>query len=339
MPPLRVLVLGAGFFGRKWAQTIQASPDCALAGVVSRSPDRVAEIRRDLGLPGLPAHATLEEALTAGTADAVVVAWPQMLHRDAIVGALGAGLHVLTEKPLATSMTEARAIVEAHRARPDRVVMVSQNFRWRPHVRALGRAVRDGRAGRPCHVRLECRQAIRRPTVDAWREAMAEPYLVDFAIHHFDLLRYVTGADPVEVTGLSFRPSWSWLRGNTAAAAIMTMTGGLVVDYGGTMVAQGLETPQEGLIVVEGDAGILRLDGGSAVTLHGQGEPRTLPAEPVPEGELGHGLAEFVRAVRDGRRPETDLADNVKSFAIVAAVLESARTGRVVRVADLLAGL
>jgi predicted dehydrogenase len=101
------------------------------------------------------------------------------------------------------------------------------------------------------------------------------------------------------------------------------------------MVAQGGETPQEGLITVLGERGALHLDAGSQVVLLGQGEARALPPEPIPEGELGHGLAVFVDAVRTGRRPETHLEDNVRSLALTLAVKESARSGRAVRPADL----
>ncbi|HEV8676546.1 MAG TPA: Gfo/Idh/MocA family oxidoreductase [Methylomirabilota bacterium] len=339
MAPLHMLVWGSGFFGRKWLEAIKNRPDCVVAGIVSRAPGRLDGLRRDLDLPDVPGSASLDEALARGPADAVVVALPEMLHRDAIVQALGAGLHVLTEKPLAMTMAEARAIVEAARARRDRVVMVTQNFRWRPHTRALRRAIADELVGRPEHLMLECRQQIRRTTVDAWREQMADPFLLDFAIHHMDLIRYLTGDEAREVVGVTLRPSWSWFAGDAAAAAILTMASGLVVDYGGTMVAQGGETPQEGLITVLGARGTLHLDARSEVRVLGQGEPRALPPEPVPDGELGHGLAQFVDAVRTGRRPETHLEDNVRTLALLLAVQESARTGRTVRPADLMSFL
>jgi predicted dehydrogenase len=335
MAALRVVTWGSGYFARKWLEAVKGRADCVPVGVVSRDPDRLSPLRRDLDLPGMAGYPSLEAAVARGRPDAVIVALPEMLHADAIVRALDAGLHVLTEKPLATSADEARVIVKAAAARPDRVVMVCQNFRWRPHTRALARAVRDGVVGRPGSLTLTCRQQIRRTTVEGWREQMAEPYLLDFAIHHLDLLRYVTGEEATEVVGLAFRPEWSWFAGNTAAAALIRMASGLVVDYGGTMVAQGLETPQEGLITVIGERGTLHLDERSELRLLGAGEPRTLPTEPLPDGELGHGLARFVDAVRHGQPPETHLLDNVRSFALVLAILESAHAGRAVRPADL----
>ncbi len=333
---MRILVWGAGFFGRKWIETVRARADCQVAGVISRSAERVAELRRDPALAGVPAHTGLEEAAAGGRADALIVALPQMLHREAILKALEAGFHVLTEKPLAMTMDDARAIFQATRDHPDRAVMVNQNFRWRPHTLALRRAVREGRIGRPGRAVFECRQRVLRKTVEGWREDMPEPFLLDYAIHHCDLMRYLTGQEPREVVGVSFQPAWSWYKGNAAAAAIVTMQDGLVVSYGGTMVSQGLDTPQEGLITLTGEQGTLHLDDRCQVNLLGQGEPRVIPHESVPEGELGHGLAEFLDAIRTRRLPETHVGDNIRSLALLLAILESVRRREPVRPADLL---
>jgi predicted dehydrogenase len=134
----------------------------------------------------------------------------------------------------------------------------------------------------------------------------------------------------------SFRPSWSWLEGNPAAAAIVSMKGGAVVAYGGTMVSLGLETPQEGLVTIIGEKGTLHLDGKSQLNLLGQGDPRILPQEPIPGGELGYSLAEFLAAVREKRRPKTCVVEHIKSLAVMLAAAESSRVGRAVDVAELL---
>ena len=336
MARFRFVVLGAGFFSRKWIETIKAGDDSEVVGIASRSRSVAEGLKRDFDLTGATLYAGWKEALDSSKADGVIITLPQMLHPEATVRALRAGLHVLCEKPLAVDMAGARAVVEETRKYPDRVVMVNQNFRWRPHIQSMRRGIQEGVVGRVGHIMVECRQQIRRKTVEAWREKMPEPYLLDFAIHHFDLIRYLTGDEVARAVGLGFRPSWSWFEGNSAATAIFTLRDGALVDYGGTMVSLGAETPQEGLITVIGEKGTLRLDEASQVTLHGQGDTRTLSQDPIPGGELGHALAEFLAAVREKRQPETHVAEHIRSLAISLAAAESSKRGHWVETAELL---
>jgi len=335
MAPFRLMICGAGFFTRKWLEVIAARDDVQVVGIASRTTERVEELRRDFKLSGATAYKGWEEAVSRGQADGVLITLPQMFHPEAAIQALKAGLHVLVEKPLALDMTSARGVYEETGRHPGQTLMVNQNFRWRPHVQALRKAIQDGLVGRVGHVMIECRQQLRRTTVGGWREKMSDPFLLDFAIHHFDMMRYALGDEVVRVMAQSFRPSWSWLEGNPAAAAIVTMRNGAVVDYGGTMVSLGLETPQEGLVTVIGEKGTLHLDGKSQLNLLGQGDPRVMAQEPIPGGELAYSLAEFLAAVREKRRPKTCVVEHIKSLAVMLAAAESSRGGAAVEVAEL----
>lgn len=335
MAPFRLMIWGAGFFTRKWLEVIATRDHVEVVGIASRTTERVEELRRDFALSGATVHQSWEDAAEQGRADGVLITLPQMFHPEATIRALKAGLHVLVEKPLALDMASAQAVYEESRRHPDSTLMVNQNFRWRPHVQALRKAIQEGMIGRVGHLMVECRQQLRRTTVGGWRERMPDPYLLDFAIHHFDMMRYTTEDEPAQVIAKSFRPSWSWLEGNPAAVAIVTMRNGAVVDYGGTMVSLGLETPQEGLVTVIGEKGTLHMDGKSQLNLLGQGEPRILPQEPIPGGELGYSLAEFLGAVREKRRPKTCVVEHIKSLAAMLAAAESSQRGAAVDVAKL----
>jgi len=335
MATFRLMIWGAGFFTRKWLEVIAGRDDVQVVGIASRTTERVEELRRDFKLSGATVYKGWEDAAGRGQADGVLITLPQMLHPEAAIRALKAGLNVLVEKPLALDMAGARAVYEEAGRHPDQTVMVNQNFRWRPHVQALRKAVQDGLVGRVGHVMVECRQQLRRTTVGGWREKMSDPFLLDFAIHHFDMMRYALADEVVRVMAQSFRPSWSWLEGNPAAAAIVTMRNGAVVDYGGTMVSLGLETTQEGLVTVIGEKGTLHLDGKSQLNLLGQGDLRILPQEPIPGGELGYSLNEFLSAVREKRRPKTCVVEHIKSLAVMLAAAESSRRGAAVEIAEL----
>jgi predicted dehydrogenase len=335
MAGFRFVLLGAGFFARKWLEVIATRADVEVVGIATRSAARADELKRDFALPGAIVYPEWETAAARGGADGALITLPQMLHPEAAIRALRAGLHVFVEKPLSVDIAGARAVYDETVRHPAQVVMVNQNYRWRPHVQAFRRGIRDGCIGRVGQLMIEVRQQIRRKTTDAWREAMPEPFLLDFAIHHFDLMRYLTGDEAVRVIGQSFRPSWSWYAGNAAAGAIVTLRGGAVVSYAGTMVSLGLETPQEGLVTAIGGKGTLCLDGESQVRLLGQDQPRLLPQEPLPGGELGYSLAEFLAAVREKRRPATCVVEHIKSLALTIAAVESSRRGRAVEVVEL----
>ncbi len=336
MDQLRVLVLGAGFFGKNWLRELSVCPDCEVAGLVAKHPDLLAAVGDEFKIPASRRFATIAEGLEGSKAQAVVVALPEMVHREAIVAALERGLHVLTEKPLAMTMAEAAEIVRAARRAAGSVLMVDQNYRWRPQTQTLRNAVREGRVGQVASITYEFRQPITRTTTDAWREQMAHPYLHDMAVHHFDLMRACTGLDCLQVTAMGVRPPWSWYQGVPGVDAVLTFEDSVSVAYSGSMVARGLATPQEGIITVMGERGALRLEADSQVRCYGEkGEAELVPAAPLAFADQAYALREFLGAIRDGRKPETDVEDNVLTLAMVEAAITSEETGLAVAVAPL----
>jgi len=334
---MRFLILGLGFFGRNWLREVVACPECEVAGIVAKHPDLLATVGEEFKVPPSWRYATIEEGLDRAEAQAAIVALPEMVHKTAIVAALERGLHVLTEKPLAMDMVEAAAVVRAARRAGLSIVMVDQNYRWRPQTMALRRAVREGKIGRVESASYEFRQAIARKTTDAWREQMPHPYLHDIAVHHFDLLRACTGQECTELVAWGVRPPWSWYQGVPALDAILSFDQGLSVSYTGSMVARGFSTPQDGIITLVGEGGTLRLEADSRVRWYRDGQVEVIPPEAMPFSDTAYALREFLAAIRERRRPETHVEDNVRSLAMVAAAVSSVEKRQPVAVAPLLA--
>jgi predicted dehydrogenase len=336
MDKLRVLVLGGGFFGKNWLRELPACAECEVAGVVAKHPELLAAVGEEFKVPVERRFATIGDGLERAGAQAVVVALPEMVHKEAILAALGRGLHVLTEKPLAMTMAEAADIVRAARCSPASVVMVDQNYRWRPQNRTLRQAVRDGRIGRVASVSYEYRQPITRTTTDAWREQMPHPFLHDMAPHHFDLLRASTGLECQQVMAVGVRPAWSWYKGVPSVDAILSFEQGVSASYTGSMVARGLATPQDGIITVVGEGGTLRLEPDSRVVWYDEaGGSEVIAPVTMPFTDLAATLREFLAAIREGRKPETHLEDNVRTLAMVAAAIRSVETHQPVAVTPL----
>ncbi|HEX9900840.1 MAG TPA: Gfo/Idh/MocA family oxidoreductase [Candidatus Methylomirabilis sp.] len=334
---MRFLILGLGFFGRNWLREVVACPECEVAGIVAKHPDLLATVGEEFKVPPSRRYATIEEGLDRAGAQAAIVALPEMVHKTAIVAALERGLHVLTEKPLAMDMVEAAEVVRAARRVNSTIVMVDQNYRWRPQTMALRRAVREGKIGRVESASFEFRQAIVRKTTDAWREQMPHPYLHDIAVHHFDLLRACTGQECTELVAWGVRPPWSWYRGLPALDAILSFDQGLSVSYTGSMVARGFSTPQDGIITLVGEGGTLRLEADSQVRWYRDGQVEVIPPEAMPFSDTAYALREFLAAIRERRRPETHVEDNIRSLAMVAAAVSSVEKRQPVAVGPLLA--
>jgi len=337
MNRIPVLVLGLGFFGKNWLKEISACPECEVAGVVAKHPDLLATVGEEFNVPPARRFATIEEGLDRSQAQAVIVALPEMIHKAAILAALKQGLHVLTEKPLAIDMIEAAAIVRAARHAKGVILMVDQNYRWRPHTQALRKTVREGKVGRVMSVGYEFRQAITRTTTDAWREHMPHPYLHDIAVHHFDFLRACTGLECTELMAFPVRPAWNWYRGLPAVDVIMTFEQGLNVTYTGSMVARGFTTPQDGIITLVGEGGTLRLEADQQVRWYHDSGVEVIPPEPMSFTDTAYALREFLAAIREGRRPETHVEDNLRSLAMAAAAIISVEKHKPVAVASLVA--
>jgi len=335
MDRLPILVLGAGFFGKNWLRQVTDCPECELVGLVAKHPDLLASVGEEFGVPASRRYPTIAEGLERSGCRAVVVALPVMVHREAILAALAAGKHVLTEKPLAMTLAEARDIVLAARRAAGATVMVDQNYRWRPQTQALRRAVREGTVGKLGAVSCEFRQPITRTTTDAWREQMPHPYLLDMAVHHFDLLRACTGLECVEAVARGVRPPWTWYQGIPGVDALFTFEQGVGVSYTGSMVAQGFATPQDGIISVVGERGTLRLEADSQVRCYRGTAVEVIPPPAMRHTDCAYALREFLAAIRDRRRPETHVEDNVRSLAMAEAAIRSVETGQPVNVTPL----
>ncbi|MFW6693878.1 Gfo/Idh/MocA family protein [Streptomyces sp. MAR4 CNX-425] len=339
--PLRVVVVGAGRMARLWLRTIAASPDVTLAGVVDTDPAAAVRALQETGAGEVPTGTSLTALARAAAADAVVDVTVPEAHLPVTLEALGLGLPVLGEKPLAATLAEALRLAAAAEA-AGRLFMVSQSRRYHPHLFAFrDRAAALGRPG------ILTTEFFRDPHFGGFRDAMDHPLLIDMAIHPFDTARWLLDADPVSVHCEEYNPPWSWYAGAAATTAVFEMTGGSRYVFTGSWCSPGLTTSWNGAWRLSSEHGSLVWDGANPVTAEAadaaNAADAAVPApaapapdaQPVPKGITGS-LAEFVRALRTGDVPMGEVHDNVRSLAMVTAAVESAETGRRVRVDALL---
>jgi predicted dehydrogenase len=326
--PLRVVQAGAGGMGRAWLRTIAANPDVVLAGLVDLDVGVARAAADEHGFHEVPVASSIGEL--AGGADAVIDVTVPLAHPVVSVDALLRGLPVLCEKPLAETVRECLPMIAASEV-SGKLLMVSQSRRYFRTGAAFGRQL----AGLGTIGSLSC-EFFKAPHFGGFRERMAEPLLIDMAIHQFDLARKLIGAEPVSVYCESYNPDWSWFDGNAAASALFTFANGARFAFTGSWCAPGLETSWNGRWRAIGSAATAIWDGEKppvAELASGEALPVVLSDDPE---EIAGSLTEFVDAVRTSTVPQSEVHSNVISVAMVEAAVRSASTGTPVRIADVL---
>jgi len=290
-----------------------------------------------------PGYGRLEEALAAVDCDAVLVASPPGTHHAVAKDALAAGKHVLCEKPLATNLEDAFDLVGVAE-RAQRILMVSQNYRYNAPFRAMQRLVMQGELGDLASIRISFRRDTRSLFApEDFRYSMRHPYVLDMSIHHFDLLRAATGRDVRSVYARGWRVPDSPFVHQPAVAALLDLEGGVPVIYEGDWATHEPETSWNGDWEIIGEDGRLLWSG----SLDDRGTGEVIferwgrGSHPVEQHDL-----EFVEreatlqalraAIEGGEPPETVGADNVKSLAAMLGCVKSIESGDPVDVSALL---
>lgn len=331
---LALIQVGLGGFGRSWAHIAQQSTAATLAAVVDTAPQARAWAADTLGVP---TFASLADALAAQPADAVLVATPPDSHHAVATTALRAGRHVLVEKPLASTLAEAEAMVATANA-AGRVLMVSQNYRFRPAARAVQAVVAGGDLGDLVAVRIHFRRDTRTGFgVGNFRYTMRHPLLLDMAIHHFDLLRAVTGCNVTRLSARSWAAPDSLYQHHPTTVVTMALAGGATAVYDGDWASRDGDTSWNGAWDILGEKGRLTWRGGvdNAETaelrleLWGR-EPRDMLLPVLPLTDRPAVLNAFAGAIATGEPPETCAADNIHSLAIVLGAVAASESGAVV---------
>src|SRR5882757_5257930 len=144
MTTTRIGLAGYGFGGRIFhAPLIAAAAGAELAGVVTRSPERRAELAADH--PGVPAFDSLSDLAAAG-ADAIAISTPAETHIPLVLEAIGLGLAVVCDKPFALDAAQARVAVSAAES-AGVVLSVYQNRRWDSDLLTARRLLAEGTLG------------------------------------------------------------------------------------------------------------------------------------------------------------------------------------------------
>jgi predicted dehydrogenase len=203
---LRIGIVGMGGMGWFHASRYFQIPGAEVKAIADIRPDRLEaknavqiNIENKASLPDLSAvqrFADAEQLIARADVDVVDICLPSYLHAQYAIRALGAGRHVLCEKPMALSLTDADAMIAASKA-AGRKLMIAQCIRFWPEYQYLKRAVREGTYGKL--LSLNMYRIGGRPAGWGWEDWFMDPArsggsLYDLHIHDVDFVNSMLGA-------------------------------------------------------------------------------------------------------------------------------------------------
>jgi len=198
MSVLSIALCGCGFIADLHARAVQAAGGARVVGVANH---RLETARAFAATHGIE-HVTADWAtlVTAADVDAVVIGTPNALHAPQALAALGAGKHVLVDKPMALTVAEGEAMVRAAEE-ADRLLLVGHMWRYRDEVRALRERIARGDLGRVVRTHGYGIHAGWGPSGWFTDPALAGGgALIDMGIHAIDTARFLLGdPEPVRV--------------------------------------------------------------------------------------------------------------------------------------------
>ncbi len=336
MTRLKVAVLGTGVMGSRHAAAIADSPLCELVGVADPDISR----RQGAAEHFNCRHAENLATLLADTVvDAVVVAAPDRLHADVVVNALGSGVHVLVEKPIADTVAAARRMQAAANASGRRLA-VAHILRHDARYVGAAAAVASGSLGDAVHVRAS--RLVPR-SVGAANNG-ASPIWMYQGVHDIDLVQWISGQRITEVQAITTEKILADM-GRHGADAVFILArlqdGGIAaIDLGWALLdsdPSGLRAEFE-VVGTTGSARIVVADQGLAILDQGGYRLPDTMHWPTPydrtAGDLSAQLTEFATALIDDREFVVPLEDTIAAVAVVEAVERAVASGQPVAVAD-----
>jgi myo-inositol 2-dehydrogenase/D-chiro-inositol 1-dehydrogenase len=192
--PVRVGLLGCGFIGRIHALNLKADPRVVLVGVADTVPQAAQRLAAEVSTKAVP---SLESLLGAGI-DALYVCTPNTLHVEPVLAGLGAGVHVFSEKPMATSLAAAAQIRRAAR-RARAIYQLGFNRRFANVYRFARRLIEEGRITPLLAQMKHNRGELKQPP---WTgdPSVTGGYLYETPVHLCDMTRFLFG-DVKELRG------------------------------------------------------------------------------------------------------------------------------------------
>ena len=305
-----------------------------LAALVSGEPDKMRTVAAEHGVPArsLYTYEDFDRIRDDPDVDFVYIVLPNALHADFTIRAARAGKHVLCEKPMAASVEQAEAMVEACRA-AGRRLMIAYRLQYTPEHRTIIEMARSKAYG---DVRLiEAVNGQNDAANGQWRQIRAMSgggSLPDVGLYCLNAFRYITGEEPVEVTGQITRPKDDPRFREVEDIALFTLR------FPSGVVAQGscgYSFHESRWLRVQAETGWFGLDPAfgydNLVVDINRKAGRASATEMrrfTPKSQFAEEMDAFAASLNANEEPRTPGAEGLQDMRVMAAIYQSAATGR-----------
>ena len=322
-------LLGASDIAKtRMIEAINGQPDSSVVAVMSTSEERAKSYAAENAIPRY--YASVDGLLADPDVDVVYISTTNERHKAEVTAAAKAGKHVLCEKPLALTMTDARDMLET--CKQARVVLgTNHHLRNAVTHRTVRRLIKEGVIGKPLAARV-FHAVYLPPRLQGWRLKKPEAgggVILDITVHDADTLHFALDDDALEVVALSEQQGLAQGALEDAVMGVIRFRSGLLAQFHDAFTIRHTHTGFE----VHGTEG--SLFGEDVMTQEPQGRLFLRKGEKREELDLGphenlyaHQVRHFNAAVQGQGAPFATAEDGLRSLAVAMAVLESTKTGR-----------
>lgn len=356
---MRFGLIGTGLMAQEHIRNLRLLPGCEVTALVDPRQDSLDWARATLDDRAATAQsfADVPAMLRATRPDAVIVASPNHTHHDVLQPLFGTGIHILCEKPLATTLRDANDLVD-RAASHDGLFWVGMEYRYMPPVTRFIERVHGGATGRLVRLAIAEHRFPFLPKVADWNRFNRNTggTMVEKCCHFFDLMRLIMRAEPVRVFCSGGADVNHRDENYDGAVPDIIDNSFTTVDFAdGTramldlcMFAEGAE--EQEMLVAIGDAAKLEVGIPSGTITHSPRVPLLSPKQVTREfvaveeavlaaghhhGATYHQLRAFLAALQEGRPASVTAADGAAAVEMGLAAERSAAERRAVEIAEL----
>ncbi|MBV8880241.1 MAG: Gfo/Idh/MocA family oxidoreductase [Planctomycetaceae bacterium] len=300
-----------------------------LAALVSGDEEKRRELSRRYKVDFVTGYDGYDSLLRSGSIDAVYIALPNDQHRDYTVRAARAGIHVLCEKPMATTEADCRAMIDAAREASVRL-MIAYRLHFDPATLEAIRLIRNGQLGNPRLFNSTFAMQVREGNIRAKRRRGGGP-LYDIGIYCINAARYLFRDEPIEVSAVAVNNGERRFDEiDEAVSATLRFPGSRLATF-----VTSFGAADAGRLQVVGSKGRLELDPAyeyaEGLTLEVTKDERTRRRKFAKHDQFAAELEYFSDCVLNGKEPEPSGEEGLADVRIIQALDRSIASGRRVK--------